>query len=50
MKIVSSVTFNDEYKVLKTESRIMVKSLRTLRMQLFLGFSEILSKCILVMY
>ena len=30
MKIVSSVTFDDEYKILKTESRIMVKSLRTL--------------------
>ena len=38
MKIVSSVTFDDEYKILKTESRIMVKSLRTLKMPLFLGF------------
>ena len=35
MKIASSVTFDDdEYKILKTESGIMVKSLRTL----FLGF------------
>ena len=32
MKIVSIVTFNDEYKILKTESRIMVKSLGTLKM------------------
>ena len=38
MKIVSSVTFDDEYKILKTESRIMVNSLRTLKMPLFLGF------------
>ena len=38
VKIVSSVIFGDEYKILKTESRIMVKSLRTLKMPLFLGF------------
>ena len=38
MKIVSSVTFDNEYKILKTESRIIVKSLRTLKMSLFLGF------------
>ena len=38
MKIVSSVTFNDEYKILKTESRIMAKSLRTLKMLLFFRF------------
>ena len=37
-KIVSSVTFDDEYKILKTESRIMIKSLRTLKMPLFWGF------------
>ena len=37
MKIVSPVTFDDEYKILKTESRIMVKSLRTLKAPLFLG-------------
>ena len=36
--IVSSVIFDDEYKFLKTESRKMVKSLRTLNMPLFLGF------------
>ena len=42
MKIVSSVIFDDANKILKTGSRIMVKSLRTLRMPLFLGFKEIL--------
>ena len=31
MKIVSSVIFDDEYKILKTESRMMAKSLRTLK-------------------
>ena len=34
MKIVSSVIFDDEYKILKTESRMMEKSLRTLKMPL----------------
>ena len=38
MKIVSSVTFDDEYKILKTKSRVMVNSLRTLKMPLFSGF------------
>ena len=38
MKIVSSVIFDDEYKSLKTESRMMVKLLRTLKMSLLLGF------------
>ena len=38
MNIVSSVTFDDEYKFLKTKSKIMVKSPRTLKMLLFLGF------------
>ena len=38
MKIVSSVTFDGEYKIFKTESRMMVKSLGTLKMPLFLGF------------
>ena len=38
MNIISSATFDDEYKILKTKSRIMVKSLRTLKMPLFLGF------------
>ena len=38
MKIVSSVTFDYDYKILKTELRVIVKSLRTLKMPLFLGF------------
>ena len=38
MKTISSVAFDDEYKILKTEPRIMVKSLKTLKMPLFLGF------------
>ena len=38
MKIVSSVTFDGEYKIFKTESRMMVKSLGTLKMSLFLRF------------
>ena len=38
MKTVSSVIFDDEYKILKTESRIMEKSLRILKMPLFSGF------------
>ena len=38
MKIVSSVTFDDEYKIFKTESSIIIKSLRMLKMPLFLGF------------
>ena len=56
MNIISSVTFDDEYKILKTKSRMMVKSLKTLKMSLFLGFlkyiseeelsEEKLSKCI----
>ena len=38
MKVASSVTFGDEYKILKTESRTMINSLRTLKMPLFLEF------------
>ena len=38
MNIVSSVIFGDKYKILKSKSRMMVKSLRTLKMSLFLGF------------
>ena len=38
MKTVFSVTFDDEYKILKTKSGIMVKSLKTLKMPSFLGF------------
>ena len=36
MNVVCSVIFDDEYKILKTKSRMMVKSLRTLKMPLFL--------------
>ena len=38
MDIISSVTFDDEYKVLNPKLRMMVKSLKTLKMPLFLGF------------
>ena len=38
IKIVSFVIFHDEYKILKAESRIMVKSLRILKMAIFLRF------------
>ena len=38
MNIISSVTFGDEYKILKTKSRMRVKSLRPLKMPLFLGY------------
>ena len=37
MKTVSSIEFDDEYKILKTKSRIAANSLRTLKMPLFLG-------------
>ena len=38
LKIVPSVTFGDEYKILKTESRTTANSLRALNMPLFLRF------------
>ena len=38
MSIISSVTFDDQYKFLKAKSRMMVKSLKSLKMSLFLGF------------
>ena len=38
IKIVSSVTFDDEYMILKRESRITANSLRTLKMPLYLGY------------
>ena len=38
MNIISSVTFDYEYKTLKTKSIMMVKSLKALKMPLFLGF------------
>ena len=36
--LLYSVTFDDEYKILKTESKMMVKSLKLLKVPLFLGF------------
>ena len=48
MKIVSSVTFDNEYSILKTESTIMAVSLGTLKIPLFLGFHEMLLKCIMM--
>ena len=44
MNNISSVTFNDEYKILKTKSRMMVKSLKALKMPLFLGFLKYISE------
>ena len=38
MKILSSVAFGHEYKILKTESRITANLLKTLKIPLFLGF------------
>ena len=35
MNIISSVTFDDEYKILKTKSRMMVKSLKALKYHCF---------------
>ena len=44
MNNISSVTFDDEYKILKTKSRMMVKSLKALKMPLFLGFLKYISE------
>ena len=44
MNIFSSITFDDEYKILKTKSRMMVKSLKALKMSLFLGFLKYISE------
>ena len=44
MNIISSVTFDDEYKILKTKLRMMVKSLKALKMPLFLGFLKYISE------
>ena len=44
MNIISSVTFDDEYKILKTKSRMMVKSLKALKMPLLLGFLKYISE------
>ena len=48
MKVVSSVTFCDDCKILKTESRTMVNSLRTLKMPLFLVFLRGILKSIII--
>ena len=44
MNIIFSVTFDDEYKILKTKSRMMVKLLKVLKMPLFLGFLKHISE------
>ena len=44
MNIFSSITFDDEYKILITKSRMMVKSLKALKMSLFLGFLKYISE------
>ena len=44
MNIFSSITFDDEYKILKTKSRMMIKSLKALKMSLFLGFLKYISE------
>ena len=44
MKIVSSVIFDDKYMILKTKSRVMVKSLKILKIPLFLVFNAIMLK------
>ena len=38
MNIIFSVVFDDEYKISETKSRMMVKSLKALKMSLLLGF------------
>ena len=43
MNIISSVTFDDECKILKAKSRMMVKSLKALKMPFFLGFLKYIS-------
>ena len=44
MNIISSATFDDEYKILKTKSRMMVKSLKALKVPLLLGFLKYISE------
>ena len=44
LNIISSVTFDDEYKILKTKSRMMVKSLKALKMPLLLCFLKYISE------
>ena len=44
MNIISSATFDDKYKILKTKSRMMAKSLKALKVPLFLGFLKYISE------
>ena len=44
MNIIPSATFDDKHKILKTKSRMMVKSLKALKMPLFLGFLKYISE------
>ena len=44
INIISSVIFDDEYKILEIKSRMMVKSLKALKMPLFLGFLKYISE------
>ena len=44
MNIIPSATFDDEHKILKAKSRMMVKSLKALKMRLFLGFLKYISE------
>ena len=44
LNIISSVTFDDEYEILKAKLRMMVKSLKALKMPLLLGFLKYISE------
>ena len=44
MNFICSVTFDDEYKILKTKLRMLVKSLKDLKMPLFLTFLKYISE------
>ena len=44
MNVISSATFDDKYKILKTKSRMMAKSLKALKVPLFLGFLKYISE------
>ena len=44
MNTISSVTFDEKYKSLKTKSRMIVKPLKALKIPLFLGFLKYISE------
>ena len=44
LNVISSVTFDDEYEILKAKLRMMVKSLKALKMPLLLGFLKYISE------